>query len=335
MNGPVARRSRSVARASRQRSIGCRVAALERRCRAEQPRVEEVHDRVQLGQAVLHRRAGQRDPVPGGQRADRARLLGVAGLDVLRFVERDSLPLDLRERLAIAGGQRIRGDHEVGPPCRSHELRGPSVAPGRDGPGRAGWARTAPPPAASCRPPTSGRSAESDPGACEVRAAHARPAVTPASGASSRAPCRPPGTPRGQGSTETTATPARAADRGGAPPRTRPASGPPRASARRWRSAARSASRCPRSRSSGNSITAGIQREALPQQLCGGRLAALLAAPRRTSTPPRRPRVAARSTARATSPAAASAPPARAAPTPTASRPRPRSATRTRTGRRG
>jgi hypothetical protein len=42
-----------------------RVAALERRRRAEQPRIEEVHDRVELGQPVLDRRAGQRDPMAG------------------------------------------------------------------------------------------------------------------------------------------------------------------------------------------------------------------------------------------------------------------------------
>src|ERR1019366_3167718 len=69
-----------------------RIAALERRRRAQQPRVEEVHDRVQLGQSVLYRRARERDAVTGFQRADRTRLLGVDRLNILRLVKRDPLP---------------------------------------------------------------------------------------------------------------------------------------------------------------------------------------------------------------------------------------------------
>ena len=99
-----------------------RVAALERRGRPEQPRVEEVHDRVQLGQAVLDRCACQRDPVARGQRADRAGLLGVPGLDVLRLVERDSLPLHAGERLAVARRERVGSDHQIGASRSGREL---------------------------------------------------------------------------------------------------------------------------------------------------------------------------------------------------------------------
>ena len=99
-----------------------RIAALERRGRAEQPRVEEVHDRVQLSQPVLDRRPGQRHAVARGQRPDRLRLLGVDRLDVLRFIERDPLPLDPGERLAVARRQRVGRDHEVRAPRGGREL---------------------------------------------------------------------------------------------------------------------------------------------------------------------------------------------------------------------
>ena len=82
--------------------------------RPEQARVGEVHDRPQLGQPVLHRRPGQRDPGRGGQRADRPGLLGGVVLDVLRLVADHPGPVHLAERGLVPGGHAVGGDDQVG-----------------------------------------------------------------------------------------------------------------------------------------------------------------------------------------------------------------------------
>ena len=67
--------------------------------RAEQPGRRPVEDRPQLGQVVLHRGAGQRDPAP---RLDGAQVAGGRGggvLDVLRLVGDDEVPRDRRRGL--------------------------------------------------------------------------------------------------------------------------------------------------------------------------------------------------------------------------------------------
>ena len=59
---------------------------------AEEAGVQEVEDRLQLGEAVLDRRAGEGGAARGAERADGARLRGAGVLDVLRLVEREVLP---------------------------------------------------------------------------------------------------------------------------------------------------------------------------------------------------------------------------------------------------
>ena len=81
--------------------------------RAEQARAGELHDRPQVGQPVLDRRAGQRDPGLGGQGAHRLGLAGGRVLDVLRLVADHPGPPNLAELLLVPGGQRVGGDHQV------------------------------------------------------------------------------------------------------------------------------------------------------------------------------------------------------------------------------
>ena len=68
---------------------------------------------MQLAEPVLDRRAGHRDAVTRLQAADRARLLGLDRLDVLRLVENQAVPLDRGQRIAIAQSQRIGGDDQI------------------------------------------------------------------------------------------------------------------------------------------------------------------------------------------------------------------------------
>src|SRR6185436_20024336 len=67
-------------------------AALEVGARAEQPRVGEVADAPQLLEAILDRRARQRDAEAGRDRERRLRLLAVRVLDRLRLVEDERRP---------------------------------------------------------------------------------------------------------------------------------------------------------------------------------------------------------------------------------------------------
>ena len=81
--------------------------------RAEQAGVDDVHQRPQLAEAVLDRRAGHRQPSPCGQPAERARPLRVRVLDVLRLVEQQAVPGDRGEEVDVAGGDVVRGDDDV------------------------------------------------------------------------------------------------------------------------------------------------------------------------------------------------------------------------------
>ena len=75
-----------------------RERAVEPLARAEQPRVDDVHDRPQLAEPVLDRRARHRDAAPRRQPPQRARALRRRVLDVLRLVEQQPVPVDARER---------------------------------------------------------------------------------------------------------------------------------------------------------------------------------------------------------------------------------------------
>ncbi len=87
--------------------------AAERLVGAEEAGVQEVEDGLQLGEAVLDRRARERGAARGPQRPHGARLGGRRVLDVLRLVEREVLPVHLREERPVAVGERVGRDEEV------------------------------------------------------------------------------------------------------------------------------------------------------------------------------------------------------------------------------
>ena len=64
---------------------------------AEQPRSQEVEERPEIPEAVLHRRAREGEARAPAERLDRARLLGAGVLDGLRLVEHDEAPLALEQ----------------------------------------------------------------------------------------------------------------------------------------------------------------------------------------------------------------------------------------------
>ncbi len=86
---------------------------LERLARAEQARVDDVHDRPELAEPVLDRGAGHRQLPARGESAQRLGALGRGVLDVLRLVEQDAVPGDPRERVGVAGGDVVGGDDDV------------------------------------------------------------------------------------------------------------------------------------------------------------------------------------------------------------------------------
>ena len=91
--------------------------------------------------------------VTGAQGTDRARLLGLARLDVLRLVEHHPLPLELRERVTVAQRQRVGRDHQVAARGRVQErLPLEPLAPVVDMYVEA-WCESLPPRAASSRRP--------------------------------------------------------------------------------------------------------------------------------------------------------------------------------------
>src|SRR5450759_2520666 len=81
--------------------------------RAEKARVEEIEDRLQLGEAVLDGCAGEGRAPVRAERARRARLCGGWVLHVLRLVERQVLPRDARQERTVPVRERIRRDEEV------------------------------------------------------------------------------------------------------------------------------------------------------------------------------------------------------------------------------
>ena len=102
---------------------------------AEDARVEHVHDRPELGEAVLHRGAGERDAVPGPEPADGTGRQRAGVLHRLGLVEHEAVPVDLGEVVGVAGGGRVGGDQQVRV-CRG---RAQVLAAGPPGPW---WART-------------------------------------------------------------------------------------------------------------------------------------------------------------------------------------------------
>ena len=91
--------------------------------RAQEPRIEELHDGPQFGQPILHRRAGQGDTVVGRLKlADGLRLLGLGILDVLRLVEDHVAPGHLPQILHVPPRQAVGADNHVVLLGGGHEL---------------------------------------------------------------------------------------------------------------------------------------------------------------------------------------------------------------------
>ena len=98
--------------------MGTKKRRLKSRLGAEETRVEELHDRPEVAHVVLHRCAGERDPIAGRQRARGTGLLGLRVLDVLRLVEDDALPGHRVQRRDVPLEQGVAGDHHVVLECR-------------------------------------------------------------------------------------------------------------------------------------------------------------------------------------------------------------------------
>ncbi len=79
---------------------------------AEQARVEELHDRPQVADRILHRRAGEGEAIVGSERTRGPGLLGLGVLDVLRLVEDHCGPGHAAQMLEVAVQQRIARDDE-------------------------------------------------------------------------------------------------------------------------------------------------------------------------------------------------------------------------------
>ena len=116
-NGDSSRRSRRVAcslSAGRPaRSIGPAKRARELLGAAQQAGVAEAHDRPQLAQAVLHRRAGQRQPEVALQRQRRLGAARGGVLDGLRFVEHHGVPVRRGQDVGVDLQQRVRAHQHL------------------------------------------------------------------------------------------------------------------------------------------------------------------------------------------------------------------------------
>ena len=113
----------AVERAQRRLALAGQLAD-ERGAPADQAGVGEVEDRPEVAEAVLDRRAGERQLRAGVDAPQLlGRLVGVV-LDGLRLVEHEPLPVVLLERLDVAHGGAVGGDHHVGAGDLGLELLG-------------------------------------------------------------------------------------------------------------------------------------------------------------------------------------------------------------------
>ena len=90
-------------------------------CRSEQSWVDEVEDGPQITQAVLNRRAGEREFRSRIEFLDDPCLLGVWILDRLRFIENNKVPCGFRE-------PRNAQQRTV---TRNHQIHIPQMFPGK------------------------------------------------------------------------------------------------------------------------------------------------------------------------------------------------------------
>ena len=80
---------------------------------AEKAGQQEMKQRPQLAQVILHRRAGETQPVPRLQGAGHPGILRAGIFDVLGLVEDDEMPVRGGEDGFIVEQQRIRAQHEI------------------------------------------------------------------------------------------------------------------------------------------------------------------------------------------------------------------------------
>ena len=80
---------------------------------AEVAGLDEIHDAPQIEQAVLQRRAGERQAVLGLQLLHRLRDLRAGVLDELRLVENHRAERELLQLLQVAPQQRVVGHDDV------------------------------------------------------------------------------------------------------------------------------------------------------------------------------------------------------------------------------
>ncbi len=83
-------------------------------CGTQKPRHQEVEQRPQLFEIVLHGRSRETQPMPSAQSAHGARRLTARVLDRLGFVQHQVVEGVLRQQLAIPHQHRIGGDDNLG-----------------------------------------------------------------------------------------------------------------------------------------------------------------------------------------------------------------------------
>jgi len=81
---------------------------------AEQSRHQKGELRPQLAEMVLHRRAGETQPMTGVEATDQLRRLRGGILDRLRFVKHGHVPCDRQQTVGVARQQRVGRHHQIG-----------------------------------------------------------------------------------------------------------------------------------------------------------------------------------------------------------------------------
>ena len=100
-----------------------REAPLERLARPEQPWVDQLHDRPELPEVVLDRRARERERPVAGNAPQGAVALRPGVLHVLRLVQEQAVPRDRREEVGVAGRDVVGRDDDVVARRRGEERR--------------------------------------------------------------------------------------------------------------------------------------------------------------------------------------------------------------------
>ena len=129
----VRRRTKGRTRpASRRRASGSSFWSYVRPKRereAEHAGHREIHDAPEIEQAVLDRRAGERQPLPALERARGFRGLRVGVLDRLGLVENDGVPLHVRERFRERAELRVVEHEQVALFDRLQDVAAIAAAP--------------------------------------------------------------------------------------------------------------------------------------------------------------------------------------------------------------